>query len=59
MADNVSTDHDEAHRFEPHYDQHIYFKKMANVKHQLNSFAPSVTCEHFKESAPAGGMPKK
>ena len=59
MADNSSTEHDEAHRFEPHYDQHVYFKKMANPKDQLNAFSPSVTCEHFKETAPAGGGQKK
>ena len=59
MADNSSTAADEAHRFEPHYDQHVYFKKMANPKDQLNAFSPSVTCEHFKETTPAGGGQKK
>lgn len=48
MADNAGTEHDEAHNFEPHMDQHIYFAKSANPRDQLNPFHPSVTCEHFK-----------
>lgn len=48
MADSSSTPHDEAHNFEPHMDQHIYFAKGANPRDQLNPFHPSVTCEHFK-----------
>jgi hypothetical protein len=48
MADSSSTEHDEAHNFEPHHDQHVYFAKSANPKDQLNPFNPSVTCEHFK-----------
>ncbi|MEE8293162.1 MAG: hypothetical protein V3R22_01960, partial [Kiloniellales bacterium] len=59
MADNASTPQDEAHRFEPHHDQHIYFKKTANPSDQLKPFSPSVTCEHFKETSPAGGGQKK
>ncbi len=48
MADNASTPENEAHDFEPHHDQHIYFKKLANPKDQLNPFSPSVSCEHHK-----------
>ena len=48
MADNAGTEQDEAHHFEPHLDQHIYFAKSANPRDQLNPFHPSVTCEHFK-----------
>jgi hypothetical protein len=48
MADSTSTPHDEAHNFEPHMDQHVYFAKSANPRDQLNPFNPSVTCEHFK-----------
>lgn len=48
MADNASTPEDEAHGFEPHHDQHVYFKKLANAKDQLNPFSPSVRCEHHK-----------
>jgi hypothetical protein len=49
MADNFSTDHDEAHNFEPHMDQHVYFQKLAKPEDQLNPFSPNVTCEHFKK----------
>ncbi len=48
MADVAGTEQDEAHHFEPHHDQHVYFAKSANPKDQLNPFNPSVTCEHFK-----------
>jgi hypothetical protein len=48
MADNTSTPGDEAHGFEPHHDQHVYFKKMANPKQQLMPFSQSVTCKHHK-----------
>ncbi|MCK4868335.1 MAG: hypothetical protein KAT39_09800 [Alphaproteobacteria bacterium] len=48
MADNSGTPNDEAHGFEPHHDQHVYFKKMANPADQLNPFSPNVTCEHDK-----------
>lgn len=48
MADNSSTAEDEAHGFEPHHDQHVYLKKMANPKHQLMPFNPNVSCKHHK-----------
>jgi hypothetical protein len=48
MADKPGTTQDEAHMFEPHHDQHVYFKKIANPNDQLNPFSPNVTCEHFK-----------
>ena len=48
MADNSGTPGDEAHGFEPHHDQHVYFATMANPADQLNPFSPSVTCEHGK-----------
>ncbi len=48
MADNSGTPNDEAHGFEPHHDQHVYFKKMANPADQLNPFSPNVTCKHDK-----------
>lgn len=48
MADNSGTEQDEAHNFEPHMDQHVYFAKSANPRDQLNPFNPSVTCEHHK-----------
>lgn len=46
MADNARTPQDESHMFEPHHDQHVYFKKVANATDQLNPFSPKVTCEH-------------
>lgn len=46
MADNSSTKGDKAHGFEPHHDQHVYFKKMANPEHQLMPFNPNVGCKH-------------
>lgn len=48
MADNSRTAQDEAHMFEPHHDQHVYFKKLANPNDQLNPFSPNVTCKHHK-----------
>ncbi len=48
MADNTGTENDEAHQFQPHHDQHVYFAKSANPMDQLRPFSPSVTCEHFK-----------
>ena len=48
MADNASTPRDEAHRFEPHHDQHVYFKKQSDPNNQLNPFSPSVSCKHHK-----------
>jgi len=48
MADNSSTAGDEAHGFEPHHDQHVYFGKMANPEHQLMPFNPNVSCKHHK-----------
>jgi len=49
MADNSSTEQDEAHNFEPHMDQHIYFAKSEDARDQLNPFNPSVTCKYYKE----------
>jgi hypothetical protein len=48
MADNTGTSVDEAHGFEPHHDQHVYFRKMANPADQLKPFSPNVTCAHDK-----------
>ncbi len=50
MADNASTPRDEGHRFEPHHDQHVYFKKMTNPTDQLKPFSPNVTCKHHKSA---------
>jgi hypothetical protein len=48
MADNEATARDEAHAFEPHHDQHIYFRKSANPMDRLNPVSPSVSCKHHK-----------
>jgi hypothetical protein len=48
MADSAATEQDEAHHFDPHMDQHVYFANSADPRTQLNPFHPSVTCEHHK-----------
>lgn len=48
MADNSGTPVDEAHGFEPHHDQHVYFRKMENPEDQLKPFSPLVTCAYDK-----------
>lgn len=58
MADNSSTPEDEAHRFEPHHDQHVYFHKMADARDQLKPFNPNVTCKHHKGGGHAAGDQK-
>jgi hypothetical protein len=58
MADNSGTPNDEAHGFEPHHDQHVYFQKMSNPKDQLKAFSPNVTCKHHKGGHQAGGQKK-
>jgi hypothetical protein len=58
MADNASTAQNEAHGFEPHHDQHVYFAKMANPKDQLKPFSPMVTCKNYKRGSAAGGPQK-
>lgn len=44
MADDPATPGDEAHGFEPHWDQHVWFR--ANPVGSLVPFNPNVTCEH-------------
>jgi hypothetical protein len=44
MADDPNTPGDEAHGFEPHYDQHVWFRD--NPLGALMPFNPAVTCEH-------------
>jgi hypothetical protein len=44
MADDPATPGDEAHGFEPHWDQHVWFRP--NPLGALNPFNPNVTCEH-------------
>jgi hypothetical protein len=44
MADDPATPGDEAHGFEPHWDQHVWFRE--NPAGNLLPFNPAVTCEH-------------
>jgi hypothetical protein len=53
MADDPSTPGDEAHGFEPHWDQHVWVFR-DNPKGVLEPFNTAVTCEHHK----AGGHSK-
>ena len=47
MADDPATLADEAHEFQPHFDQHIWTLR-ENSNGALVPFNPNVTCEHFK-----------
>ena len=47
MADDPATAADEAHQFEPHYDQHVWTLR-ENPNGALMPFNPNATCEHFK-----------
>ena len=49
MADDPATVADEAHRFMPHYDQHVWLYR-ENPGGILNPFNPAVTCEHHMGS---------
>jgi hypothetical protein len=42
MADDPATPIDEAHGFEPHYDQHVWFRE--NPSGNLSPFNPAVSC---------------
>ncbi|PMR67713.1 hypothetical protein [Halomonas heilongjiangensis] len=44
MANDPDTTLDEAHGFEPHYDQHIWF--LDNSNGRLEPFNPAVICAH-------------
>lgn len=46
MADNPDTAGDEAHGFEPHFDQHVWLFR-ENPSGELMPFNPNVTCEHL------------
>lgn len=45
MADDPATDIDEAHGFEPHYDQHVYFRG-DDIEAAVRPFHPTVNCDH-------------
>ncbi|APE31907.1 hypothetical protein BOX17_13655 [Halomonas aestuarii] len=44
MVDDPDTPEEEAHHFQPHYDQHVWFRE--NLKGNLEPFNPSVTCRY-------------
>lgn len=47
MADDPNTPGDEAHGFEPHFDQHVWF--VDNPAGSLMPFNPAITCEHMPD----------
>jgi hypothetical protein len=47
MADDPATQIDEAHGFEPHYDQHIWLYR-DNPRGTYEPFNPNVTCRHHR-----------
>ncbi|HEX8525375.1 hypothetical protein [Allosphingosinicella sp.] len=51
MADDPSTPVDEAHGFEPHYDQHVWLYR-DNPSGMFSPYNPNVTCRH--QPAPSG-----
>ncbi|HEX8194062.1 MAG TPA: hypothetical protein VF552_14300 [Allosphingosinicella sp.] len=55
MADDPATRTDEAHGFEPHFDQHIWLWR-ANPRGTYEPFNPTVTCRHHRpRTAAASG----
>lgn len=48
MANDPATVAEEAHGFEPHYDQHVWFRE--NPAGALMPFNSNVTCEHHNTS---------
>lgn len=47
MADNPATPVDEAHKFEPHYDRHVWLYR-SNPRGIFTQFNPAVSCAHHK-----------
>jgi hypothetical protein len=52
MRDDPATAVDEAHMFEPHYDQHVWLYR-DNPSGMLAQFNPAVSCAHHKGGAMA------
>lgn len=46
MVDDPATPEEEAHHFEAHYDQHLWFRD--NPSGNLEPFNPRVTCVHHR-----------
>jgi hypothetical protein len=55
MADDPTTEFDEAHMFMPHYDRHVWIYR-ENPLGVFEPFNPAVTCEHFT-GIPESHMP--
>ena len=47
MEDDPTTELDEAHNFEPHFDRHVWVYR-ENPNGVFTSFNPTVTCEHHQ-----------
>lgn len=54
MQDDPSTDLDEAHGFEPHYDRHVWVHR-ENPNGMFTQFNPNVTCEHLGDGSQLPG----
>jgi hypothetical protein len=52
MADDPSTPVDEAHKFMPHFDRHVWLYR-ANPTGIFSPFNPNVTCTYFRDDTPA------
>jgi len=52
LKDDPTTTVDEAHGWEPHYEQHLWVFR-DNPNGAYAPFSPAVTCEHNKQPAPA------
>lgn len=50
MTDDPATEVDEAHKFEPHYDRHVWIYR-ENPNGVFAQFNPTVTCKHHKGEA--------
>ena len=53
LEDDIATKVDEAHGWEPHYEQHLWVFR-DNPNGAYSPFNPNVTCAHHKAAAPAG-----
>lgn len=54
MEDNPTTEFDEAHGFEPHYDRHVWLYR-ENPLGVFSPMNPNVTCSHATAHASHGG----
>lgn len=50
MVNDPTTEVDEAHRFEPHYDRHVWLYR-ENPNGVFAPFNPAVTCKHHRGAA--------